>query len=230
MRLGRAIHAATLEPDVFPLEFVVFDGPRRAGKEWEEFALVNAARTVLKRDEYETALDVRDAVRAHKAARRLLRFGKPEVSIQWTDPQTRIKAKARLDWLAPGGVLVDLKSTRDIDARTFGRLATSTGYVQQLAFYRMGLTANGAKDAPVYVVAVEADEPHDVAVFQLDDDVLYAGEEMVRELLAKLKDCRRKRRWPGRYETVQPLDVPPWFFGSRDDELTIMGLKAKGGS
>jgi hypothetical protein len=207
MRLGRAIHTAVLEPDVFPLEYVVFDGSRRAGAVWDEFALVNSGKTILKAEEYEAALDCRDAVRRHKVARRLLRWGKPEVTLKWIDPQTRIRCKGRLDWIAPGGVLVDL------------------AYHEQLAFYRSGLLACGRKPAAVYIIAVEAEEPHDVAVFELDEDQLWAGAEVVGELLARVKECRRLRRWPGRDEGAQKLDLPPWIYDdAKDEEMALMGL------
>ena len=225
MRLGRAIHCATLEPDVFPLLWTVYDG-RRAGAAWTEFATVNADKSVLTVEEYATVLSIRDAVHAHKAARRLLRHGRPEVTLQWVDPATRIKCKARLDHLR-GGALTDLKSTRDIDSRVFGRLATSMGYVEQLAFYRSGLDALGIAPGPVRIVAVESQAPFDVAVYRIGEDELYAAGQVVGELLARVKDCRRKRRWPGRYETELPLQVPPWYFNDDDSELELLGLKPK---
>lgn len=227
MRLGRAIHTAVLEPDAFPLEYVVYDGPRRAGAEWQEFALVNAARTILKRDEYETALDVRDAVLGHKLAARLLRRGRTEVTLQWVDPETRIRCKGRLDHLR-GDVLTELKSSKDIEARTFGRLAVRMGYVEQLAFYRRGLLATGHAEAPVNIIAVESEPPFDVAVRPLSDDELWAGDEIVGELLAKVKECRRLRRWPGAYPDADALEVPGWYFeDGKDDEMVLTGLKAK---
>jgi len=216
MRLGRAIHTAVLEPDAFPLEYVVYDGPRRAGKEWEEFALVNGRKTILKNDEYQTALDVRDAVQGHKLAARMLRRGRSEVTLQWTDPQTRMRCKGRLDHLR-GDTLIDLKSTRDVDNRLFGRLCANMEYHAQLAFYRRGLLATGHKPAPVYIVAVESAAPFDVAVFAVDEDVLEAGDMLVRRLLHQVKTCRRLRRWPGRYESEESLAFPEWALPAGSD-------------
>ena len=230
MAFGRAIHTAVLEPDRFPLDYVVFEGPRRAGGVWDEFKAVHAGKTILKLEEYETCLDVRDAVRGHRVARRLLRYGKPEVALQWVDPITRMKCKARLDWLR-GDVLTDLKSTGDVENRTFGRLSARMAYHCQLAFYRMGLIATGHKPAPVRIVAVEVDAPHDVAVLAVDEDVLYAGEMEVRRLLRMVKTCRRKRRWPGRYEEEESLDFPEWALAP-DTDLTGLGIhfEVRGGS
>jgi len=221
MRLGRAIHTAVLEPDLFPVHWTLYDG-RRAGNAWTEFATVNAAKGILTVDEYDTVLEIRDAVHRHKVARRLLRYGKSEVTLQWVDPVTRIKCRARLDHLR-GNVLTDLKSTKDIDNRTFGRLAANMGYAGQLAFYRLGLLATGHDLAPVRIVAVESTAPHDVAVFTVDEDVLEVGAMEVSKLLHQLKTCRRKRRWPGRYQEEESLQYPEWALPS-DTDMSGLGI------
>jgi len=229
MDLGRAAHCAVLEPDRFFTDFAYFDGPRRAGKAWEEFAAVNVGRTILKPDDYEKVLAMRDAVFSHKIARRLLRGGKSEVSLKWTDEVTRMRLKARLDHVR-GDTLVDFKTTRDLEERVFSRLAVKLGYISQLAMYRMGLIANGHDEGPVYMIAVESEGPFDVAVYELDDEALYAGEEIVRELLQKVKDYRRWTKPPGRYPYLKTLEVPPWFFDDgKDQELILTGLKAREG-
>jgi hypothetical protein len=214
MRLGRAVHTATLEPDVFPLQWTVYDG-RRAGKVWDEFAAVNADKSILTVDEYETALAIRDAVHAHKSARRLLRYGKPEVSLRWVDKQTRQRCKGRLDWLR-GDTLIDLKTSRDVDPHAFGRTAAQLDYHGQLAFYRRGLLATGHNPGPVYIIAVENSGPFDVMVYEVDDDVLAWGDEIVGSLLHQLKVCRKRRSWPGRDSGVQELQYPSWALPQGD--------------
>lgn len=224
MRLGRAIHCATLEPDEFPLLFVVYD-ERRGTNAYKEFVVANPARTILTRDEYETALAVRDAVHGHKVARRLLRYGRPEVTLQWVDRRTHIRCKARLDWLR-GDQLTDLKSTRDVDARDFGRTAARLEYHGQLAFYRMGLLATGHDPAPVRIIAVESEPPFDVAVYHVDEDVLDAGMMLVRSRLQLLKDCRRKRRWPGAYPQEESLEFPEWALPADTDYTNAIEVLA----
>jgi len=219
MRLGRAVHMATLEPDAFPLHWTLYDG-RRAGNVWAEFAAVNADKGILTVDEYETVLAIRDAVHRHKVARRLLRYGKSEVTLRWVDPVTRVKCKARLDHLR-GDALTDLKSTKDIDNRTFGRLAANMGYAGQLAFYRLGLLATGHDLAPVRIIAVESVAPHDVAVFTVDEDVLEVGVMEVRKLLHQVKTCRSRRRWPGRYPDEESLQYPEWALPAGSDYTNV---------
>ena len=219
MRFGRALHCAVLEPDDFPLEWTVYDG-RRAGTAWTEFATVNAAKGILTVEDYERVLDARDAVLAHKAARRLLRHGRTEVTLRWVDQATKLRCKGRLDHLR-GGSLTDLKSTQDIEARTFGRLGTKYGYIEQLAFYRRGLAANGITPGPTQIVAVEALPPHDVAVFEFDEETLWAGDENVGELLAKVKQYHRWRCPPGRYPEPLRFEVSPWYYTELEDATSI---------
>lgn len=222
MRLGRAVHTATLEPDLFPLQWTVWDG-RRAGKEWQEFAAVNADKSILTVEEYESALAIRDAVHGHKSAGRLLRHGRPEVTLKWTDPETRQRCKGRLDWLC-GDTLTDLKTSRDVEPRAFGRAFAQLWYHGQLAFYRRGLRACGHAQGPVYVIAVEAAAPFDVMVYEVGEDELAAGDDLVRTLLWQVKDCRkayRNRPWPGRDSGIAPLQFPLWALPESEYSGTI---------
>ena len=222
MALGSAIHTAVLEPDRFPLEYAVWEGGRRGTNDYKAFVAQQGGRQILTVAEYDQCLAVRDAVRAHKPARRLLRYGQAEVTLRWIDPLTHLRCKARLDWLR-GGALTDLKSTTDIDARIFGRLAGRMLYHCQLAFYRMGLRATGHPEGATQIIAVESDPPHDVAVYFLDDYQLEASEEKVQQLLARVKQCRRNRSWPGRYAGEQLLELPPWQFPSEND-ISDLGI------
>jgi hypothetical protein len=225
MRLGRACHTAVLEPDAFPHEYVVWEDGIRRGKTWDAFALANADKTIVTSDEYETALAVRDAVKAHRVASRLLRYGRSEVTLKWVDAETRLRCKARLDHLCLD-MLTDLKTVgRSMDARQFGRHATDLWYPCQVAFYRLGLIATGHGAAPVHMIAAEAVPPYDVAVYRVEEDVMDAATEIVHELLRQVRLYRGWKRPPGRCPGVQSLEVPPWFFDGDGDGEAIQILE-----
>lgn len=213
--LGRALHTAVFEPDEFPLEYVVFDGKIRRGKEWDAFKEANASKTILKRDEYRETLAKRDAVRRHPVAARYLTQGEAEKSIEWTDAETGLRCKARLDWLCNS--VCDLKGTKSVDARKFGYAAASYGYHCQLAFYREGVRATTGRELDGVIIAVEHERPHDVGVFLIGDDEIYAGWEECRRLMKLLVECRENNHWPGRYESAQPLSLPNWIWGDEED-------------
>jgi hypothetical protein len=221
LKLGRATHTAVLEPDRFALDFTVWRGNRRQGKDWDAFCAANKDRTIVNLSEYAAALGMRDSVRAHPIAGKILTSGLPEQTFLWTDEETGIECKCRPDWLSTvGGCFVDLKTTADGDAQRFGSLSARYGYHIQSAFYRRGLLAHGL-DLPPKIVAVEAAEPYDVAVFDVDEDALYAGDEAVGELLRRVAECRASNKWPGRYETEIRLSLPAWAFPQDDNDLGL---------
>jgi hypothetical protein len=219
MRLGRATHTAVFEPDRLLHEYVIWEGGTRRGKEWEAFKVAHAGKTILKPDELDTACAIRDAVRAHPIAAALLVSGTPECTIQWTDKDTGIACKARLDWLSDTA-LVDLKTTRNIEPRRFGAQCGEMQYHGQLAFYASGLLALGLEPA-IKIIAVENSAPHDVAVYDLGDDEQYAGEVQYQEALRTVAACRRSGVWPGGYPAEMGLMLPAWSFPNPEDEEAL---------
>lgn len=226
MDLGSAIHCAVLEPEVFASRYAVFDGRRgtTAHGEWqaEHIGMVD-----LKPAEWEQCMGAAWAVHEGaqgRQARRIMRFCRAELSLRWTDPHSRVLCKARPDLVGPH-VLADLKTTGSVDARKFGRLAGDLGYHGKMAFASMGLEAMGRRPDDVYIIAVEQTAPHDVGVFRLCDGDRDNAEIEVGRLLAGLQECRRKRRWPGRYQNTELLDLPAWTFERElDNDISDLGF------
>ena len=120
-------------------------------------------------------------------------------------------------------MLADVKTTGSVDPRKFGRLAGAMLYHGKMAFAAMGLRELGRPVERVTIIAVEQSAPHDIGVFDIDAAALYSSEEMVCGLLQRLKECRRRRSWPGRCENTQVLDLAPWLFES-DNDLSGLGI------
>ncbi len=218
---GRAGHTATLEPDLFDSEYVVFTGARRAGKEWDAFEAEHASRTILKVNEAEQAWAMSKAVRSHPFAGPLLAGGQAEVSIEWVDPETSLRCKGRIDYLRPR-TLVDLKTSADLDRRRFAARAMDLSYHGQLAFYLRGLKALGREPVETYLIAVESCEPYDVACYAVDPVALEIGDVLVTELLRRLVECQATREWPGRYPGVETFYLPQWAYS--DNETGDLGI------
>jgi hypothetical protein len=73
-----------------------------------------------------------------------------------------------------------------------------------------------------------AGRPH-TTVTVLGPEELHAGDEEVRELLAKVVECTRTGEWPGRCETSEvPLKLPAWFFAAAEDAAGALGLVVEG--
>lgn len=216
LALGRAVHTAVLEPALFADGYAVYTGARRAGKDWEAFQVANEGKTILKAEEYENVIAMRDAVLAHPAAMRHLTGGAAEQTLCWTDRDTGIECKARPDYL--GACIVDLKSTKDASPREFGRTAARFGYHCQLTFYRRGARAVLGRELEPILIAVEAEAPHDVAVYRIDADTLLAADDEISALLERVAECRRDDHWPGATDDVQDLELPGWALATDDDD------------
>jgi len=213
LRVGRAVHTAVLEPDRFPRKYVVWQGGRRYGKEWEQFKAVHHRETILTLEQHTRACLIRDAVRAHPVARPYLERGDAEVVHTWTDHDTGLACKARFDWLSPSA-LVDIKTARHaVSERAFQVTAYRLSYFHQLSFYAGGLDPT----PPAIIVAVEPEAPFDVAVWQLSEDALYAAGEDIKKLLARVVECQRADRWPGAFDRPQELDLPRWAYPDEHD-------------
>ena len=223
---GRAAHTAILDPDNFLRHYVLCPLKDRRAKGFKDFARLHVGKTILFEKEYQTALNIRDAVRAHPEASRLLMGGEKEKTITWTDPDTGLKCKSRLDYL--GRRLGDLKTARSVERRAFANAVVAYQYHGQMAMYRDAvMSTEGRVPDQTFIVAVESLPPHDVAVFILGDEELERGLHIYRSYLQRVKDCTEDNAWPGRYPEVEALTLPAWAYEESDDnedmEVEVVG-------
>jgi hypothetical protein len=253
LQLGRAVHAAILEPDDFAKRYLLAERceamKKTDGKRCSNIGIVydgasgwycgvhgGEARqdprvTILTPPDYKAALAVRDAVHAHKAAKLLPQSGQRELSIVWQDETTEMHCKARLDGWSPaiaGGVIVDVKTTKDASKRAFERSIHSFGYHRQGAFYLEGAKLSGFAAEHFAIIAVEKEPPYAVAIYRLDDGALDVGsvevfgnltpDGRVGGLLARYAECVKTDTWPGYDENVQDVALPPWAFSQSEED------------
>lgn len=255
--LGRACHAAILEPDDFAKHYLLAerceamkktDGKRcsnagiiyNGGLGWlcgvhGGDAMTDPGVTILTKADYECAIKVRDAVHAHRARHLLPQVHGRELSIAWDDETTGVRCKARLDGHSPaiaGGVVVDIKTTKDASKREFERSIHAYGYHRQGALYLEGVNAVGLPAEHFAIIAIEKEPPYAVAVYRLDEGALGVGSQEVfgeltpdgrkGGLLARYAECLRTDEWPGYDENVQDVALPPWAFSqSEEDQIWV---------
>ena len=122
-----------------------------------------------------------------------------------------LRCKGRVDYYDPrGGVLADLKTTRDASEDAFSRSAWDYGYFRQLAFYAHALERLGFEVSEVLVIAAEKEPPYGVAVYAVEDQALRAGWRQVEDLVAVYARCEATGVWPCYCEDAQPLTLPAW--------------------
>ena len=225
LKVGRALHTATLEPELFATRYAIWDGGTRRGKDWDAFEAraTEEGKETLKLDEVLEIQVMAQAVRTHPEAAKLLAGGVAEQSLLWSveSPElgelkaTQRAAKSRIDYRGPLGA-VDLKSTRDASPEGFGRQAWTLGYLGQAAFYVDAIEAATGDVVPYWIVAVEKSAPFVVQVYEVSPELLSFGRDHYRELLVKLAQCEAADRWPGYVDGVAPLTLPRWVLPDED--------------
>jgi hypothetical protein len=225
-KLGRCTHLATLEPEKFAQACVLWDGGTRRGKEWDAFKTKHAGREILKEEELAHCVAVAAAVRADATAARYLAGGQAEASLLWLDRRLGLECKARVDFVASCGALVDLKTTRDASQEGFGREVWRYHYHTQAAWYSDGYFAATGKRLPYFLVAVETEAPHVVQVYRVRELELELGRAEYQGLLDTLVTCRASNSWGGYGQGEQLLSLPRW--AAPLDELEEMGLVMPG--
>ncbi len=230
LRVGRACHTAILEPDRFAFEYLVWRSSkmgRRFGKRWDEFTelAAKAGQTILTEAQYATAIALRDAVRTHPVARRLLdEQGKNELTIKWTHPRTGLPCVSRVDYLC--GSIVDVKTTKNPDPGKFSSDSARYGYPMQAGFYGDACAVAGIGALPFKFLAVQNVPPYDVAVFNVPEDVLAHGRKQYEEAIDKLIACRESNNWPGiAHDEEVDLKLPVWAVEAEEEPLTFGGTE-----
>lgn len=203
MRFGRAVHAAILTPFFYLDHFTVFTGDRRtkAGKE-EYQALIDSGAEIITEEDAETVRLMMNA-----CPDEILKGCEMEKELYWTDPDTGVNCKGRLDAVKPG-IIIDYKTTTDAGTDGFAREAIRYGYDLQAAMYLEAAKQNGYGDCEFWFIAQEKSAPYAANVIRAGDAFLDRGRWLMLDLLTKYKECAEKDEWPG-YGTNE-LIIPEW--------------------
>jgi len=245
MDAGTLGHTALLEPTnletrrILPPEI-----KRRSGADWLTLQAEHPEVTYMSPSEWtewapkrDKAIALADAVRRDPTAGKLFGAGiKSEVSIVWTDIDTGVRCKGRIDFYGKDGAYIG-------DLKTYGfRQRSKTPLTQyqvlrqgwwrgmhiQAAMYADGLrTADRAgKPVPFYFVFAELEKPHNVFVAdgraafderggnwsELEPDEATAyyriGRDAYKAALHTIEMCERSGEWPGFGHEVMSMVIP----------------------
>ena len=130
----------------------------------------------------------------------------------YVDEETKIALKIKPDLYAPdsGGMLVDLKTTTDIEG--FEKEVWKFRYDFSLLMYARGIEAiDGKCPDDIVIVAVENKAPFEVRVFDMRP-MLNVGraEHDYRLALKRLKKARETDSWLDKYQDEITLSYPAW--------------------
>lgn len=245
MLRGSLAHCALLEPDAMAARYIVVpeDAPRRptaaqwnAAKPgessraamdwWREFERISSGRDIITAEEFALCQQQLRAIAAVPELSALLSSGKGEVSIFWTDPDTCLYCKARLDWLqveGKKGRILELKSTADESPSGFGRTAARMKYELQRAHY-IDAVKYGARlqfDGFTFA-AVTSAAPVLAVPYDLTDEMVSQADDERAEHMQRLAWCLEHDTWPAYGEGKQLLDYPAYAKRSSEVEVSFV--------
>lgn len=204
MKFGRAVHSRLLEPVEFSANYAVAPECDRRTKEgkaiWAE--LMESGKEVISASDMDAILGMEKEFPTH-----LIRDAQTEVPLFWTDNETGVKCKGRLDAITEDYV-IDYKTTTNAATDAFMREALRYGYDLQAAMYLEAARANGYHPKGFIFIAQEKNAPYLVNVLHAGDAFIDRGTWIMRDLLAKFKECRDSDKWPGYGENE--LILPEW--------------------
>jgi len=214
LKLGRLVHLASLEPEVFDRQVRLAPECDRRTKEgkaiWEAFCTtLKDGEETLKKDEMEEVLAIAEAAQAGIES---IASGYPEAARLReqvvTGKHQGANIKGRPDLIlhhADGGAIIDIKTTMDASADSFAKDVAKYKYHLQAAFY---LAMTGAKR--FFFVAVEKKAPYEWAVYELDEAALTAGKQLMESACLTYRECNLYGNWPGYQKTPQTISLPKW--------------------
>lgn len=218
MVFGAAFHTFVLQPELFEKEYAVMPKDLKLTTiEGKAFAMTEQGnhRELIKWNDYQIMRDMMISLADHDTAIKLLQSKGPrEISAFWTDKRIGLECKLRADLItSESNVVVDLKTTVDARPEVFMRQAANLHYHWQASHYLGGITAiTGVEHKDFIIIAVEKEPPYAVAVYHFDDAMIYCGEEELKILMDRMKECKEKDEWPGYQDEIQPISLPEWYF------------------
>jgi hypothetical protein len=215
LAFGRAFHMAILEPQRFAttyIEMPKFDGRTKAGKAareaWEE---QHVGAEPLLFDDMLTITAMVESVRRHPLASQMIREGQPELTLSWTDEDTGLSCKSRLDYYVESlAMIVDVKTADDASWESFRRDVAKYDYHVQDALYRSAALALEMPVQHFVLLAVEKEPPYAVAPYTLDAEGIGRGYQAARRDMYTLAHCMKTGRFPAYPETIREIEVPIW--------------------
>lgn len=221
MTIGKALHAALLEPERFAENYLLLrDVTDRRSSEYKQAIKHHDAELVLNGREADYVAGMQESVYSHPAARaRLSGAGETELSVFAVDPETGALLRARLDKLTGSdeALILDLKKTQDARRDPFARSIFNYGYHVQDAFYRHVFRLATGIEADFEFVVSEEHLPHATTVYQLDDLSRQEGHRIAMETVRTYAECCRVNEWPAYSDQIEYISLPAWALAQIDE-------------
>lgn len=203
---GTRFHSMVFEPQQFSQTYAIEPNVGHRGrnpgkKAIEEFRRANAGKESISYADAQKMIAMLASLSQDRLAWKLLcGKGQAEHVIKWTDPETGLPCKAKIDkLLLAKGIVVDLKTARSCVPDDFNRLVPSLGYDRQAAWYLDGVEAVFGKRCEWINVVCQTEECHEHSIIRMTADKIEVGRRKNRETLAELKERMDAGAWSSRF-------------------------------
>jgi hypothetical protein len=233
MRWGTLAHLALLQPAEFAASVAVWEGGRKAGAAWAEFAAESAGKHICTPAELASLSGMQAACRANGDARFFVgKTERVEVPLTWTRPDIGA-CKGRPDCLGRA-FIGDYKTARDIDPRVLFGQFERLGYLHQMAWYMSGIEiALGQQVHSCLVLVQQSVAPYECGVIEIPIKTLIqtqgengAGDDdSCLAIARRYRACEAVGIFPGRYAGVTEYEPPAWTLGGDNaDQISMEGV------
>ena len=117
---GKLCHCLLLEPGHFKNEYQIVDfGKTRNNKKYDAAKEENPGKIIINQEELDRAMKMIQNIKEHKLASMILDGATAEMPFMWTDKETGMQCKAKLDAIKRtknGIVVIDYKTSSDIES------------------------------------------------------------------------------------------------------------------
>ena len=198
---GSFVHTLILEPHKVQTEYAVYEGLRRGGKAWEQFAEVNKGKNILTSVQVNQAEKLFASYKANKTAVSMLEGALSEHNL--FGEVLGVAGKARADSIHINkNYIVDVKTTSSGSDRELFALACESYRYDLSASYYLELARQTYKKEFDFYFFVLSKTDGQLKIYKAGPEFLYTGKLMYTRAIKLLIKCQELNQWPAYPEAL----------------------------
>ncbi len=217
--IGSATHTVLFEPELFKGIYHVVDESQRPfpdkdfrkaeNKIWlSDITEAYSHKKIITLEEYDMIMFMMEELQDNNQAVEILKGAKYEQEVFWTDPETKLECKKKID-IQGQGYKGDYKTADNADPFLWQRKAWGMDYYRQAGFY--SLTDSIESPEPFWFIVQEKKAPYAVSVHLCTQEMINYGKDEAMKLMKQLLACKNADYWPS-YEIKTPVDKKQEYF------------------
>jgi len=235
MDRGTLAHMMLLQPERVGKEIAIWDGAKRAGAAWDNFAMKSAGKMIFREEDYDTVAEAVKAFQFQPRIRELLTDLKAEIAMFSSEHSFFVKGMVdavtaeREGACGPQRWMIDLKTTE----AGFSKKAIETTIRnfrnrEKMAAYRRWYARE--EQYPIEQIRcvnvfLFMEPPYAVRIVDIPTESLDWGEARIVAALDKVQRCLDAKSWPMLVASGEAL-VEMWELDDEDGPAITFGGEA----